>query len=80
MDSEEIEQLRVHVVAQMNLIGEAQNQQALSLEDEATDKKTEDDRINPDDKNNAHGLMKLVRRFINVREIDIDLIDQIKSS
>lgn len=77
LDSEEIEQLRVHVVAQMNLIGEAQNQQALLPNDEATNNETEEDDKESDDKNKAHGLMKLVRRFINVRELDIDLIDQI---
>ena len=89
----EVEELRQHVVAQMNIIGEAQNQALLTPnsatggqgdgEDAAglrygTDAYGDDDDDGkPVGQGKNLGLMKLVRKFINVQEIDIDLIDQI---
>ena len=74
----EVEELRQHVVAQMNIIGEAQNRALLtpnslpSSEEDDPDQEGE-----PVGQGKNLGLMKLVRKFINVQEIDIDLIDQI---
>ncbi|ARE84408.1 DEAD/DEAH box helicase [Roseovarius mucosus] len=71
LNETEVEELRQHVVAQMNIIGESQNQDLLKPAHQ-TD---EDDEPVSQGKN--LGLMKLVRKFINVQELDIDLIDQI---
>lgn len=89
LNEAEVEELRQHVVAQMNIIGEAQNQALLKPN-------SEDPSITGGSRNGADafgnkeeadgepvgqgknlGLMKLVRKFINVQELDIDLIDQI---
>jgi hypothetical protein len=89
----EVEELRQHVVAQLNIIGEAQNQALLTPNSATGDQGAGDDTGGPrygtdaygDDDDEGEpvgqgknlGLMKLVRKFINVQEIDIDLIDQI---
>lgn len=89
----EVEELRQHVVAQMNIIGEAQNQALLTPNPQTGGQGAGDDTAGPrygtdaygDDDDDGEpvgqgknlGLMKLVRKFINVQEIDIDLIDQI---
>lgn len=89
----EVEELRQHVVAQMNIIGEAQNQALLTPNPQTGGQGAGDDTGGPrygtdaygDDDDEGEpvgqgknlGLMKLVRKFINVQEIDIDLIDQI---
>ena len=89
LNEAEVEELRQHVVVQMNIIGEAQNQALLkpnSDEQENTGggnygegagDSEEDGDGEPVGQGKNLGLMKLVRKFINVQELDIDLIDQI---
>jgi hypothetical protein len=76
----------------MNIIGEAQNQALLTPNPQTPDQTAaenvngtrygysednNDDEGQPEGQGKNLGLMKLVRKFINVQEIDIDLIDQI---
>ena len=89
LNEAEVEELRQHVVAQMNIIGEAQNQVLLTPNSEnqtitggsgyGADEfgSEEEPDGEPVGKGKNLGLIKLVRKFINVQELDIDLIDQI---
>lgn len=79
LDLKEVEELRQHVVAQMNIMGEAQNQDLLQGHTSKVDTDGDDGEEDSlkQKQNNAHGLMKLVRKFVNVQDVDIDLIDQI---
>jgi hypothetical protein len=89
LNEAEVEELRQHVVAQMNIIGEAQNQALLKPNSDDQGSTGEDQygaRVGGSEEDGDGepvaqgknlGLMKLVRKFINVQELDIDLIDQI---
>jgi hypothetical protein len=83
-EPEEVEELRQQVVARMNLVNAAQRigkQGQLEIDadgsvsvsaDDAGNKAGGDRRIGAE-----AGLLKLVRSFVNVRDLDIDLIDHI---
>lgn len=78
LTDEEVEELRQHVVAQLNIIGEAQSQAEPAGGDAKTGAREETGDANNDGRSPKNkGLMDMVRRFINISELDIDLIDQI---
>ncbi|WP_027245847.1 DEAD/DEAH box helicase [Leisingera daeponensis] len=75
LTAEETEAIRQDLAARMNLIGMAQRHEdnpGFSDPAGAFSRNDEGDSDGPN-----HSLLNMVRRFINVRELDIDLIDSI---
>ena len=72
LDEDETEAIRQDLAARMNIIGMAKRDAEKPAEDESSDEAGPDG----EEKENL-SLMEMVKRFVNVREIDIDLIDSI---
>ncbi len=75
LTAEETEAIRQDLAARMNLIGMAKRHEdnpGFNDQAEAFNGKDEEDGDGPN-----HSLLNMVKRFINVRELDIDLIDSI---
>lgn len=70
LDREETEAIRQDLAARMNIIGMARRE---AEEGAATDTGSDE----PDEERENLSLLEMVKRFVNVREIDIDLIDSI---
>lgn len=70
LNEDETEAIRQDLAARMNIIGMAKRDAEKSAEGEYSDEVTPDNKENP-------SLLDMVKRFVNVREIDIDLIDSI---
>jgi superfamily II DNA or RNA helicase len=84
LEPEQVEELRQQVVARMNLMDAAQRmggQDRLSLDDQGDVKIGSEGGtgVGEEGRKTAAeaGLLKMVRSFINVRDLDIDLIDHI---
>jgi hypothetical protein len=75
LTDEETESIRQDLAARMNVIGMAKRHEdapGLSAQPGPAGGKDQDDEDSPN-----HSLLNMVKRFINVRELDIDLIDSI---
>lgn len=72
LDEDETEAIRQDLAARMNIIGMAKRDAEKRTAEPGLSAAAEDDR----EKENL-SLMEMVKRFVNVREIDIDLIDSI---
>ncbi|MRU16532.1 DEAD/DEAH box helicase [Roseovarius sp. A21] len=72
LDDDETEAIRQDLAARMNIIGMAKRDAESATQEEDPNKTETDDEA----KENL-SLMDMVKRFVNVREIDIDLIDSI---
>lgn len=80
LDDEQIEEVRQQIVARMNIMDAAQR---FDFGDgpKPTDPDDVEAGVEKDRKKSGGeaGLLKLVRQFINVRDLDIDLIDEINA-
>ena len=73
LNEEEVEELRQHVVLQMNIVSEAHRPEILGTEPSIDPDKA----VEHDTQGQKFSFNKLVKRLINVEELDIDLIDQV---
>ncbi|MGR3608713.1 MAG: DEAD/DEAH box helicase [Sulfitobacter sp.] len=83
LSDEETESVRQHLAAHMNVVTLAQQEEARGMEEAAAvfeGKPTDGDHDAKDDPEGTPStLLQMVKKFINVREIDVDLIDSVNA-
>jgi hypothetical protein len=86
LDDEEAESVRQHLAAHMNILSLARNEQAKRMAE--TQAVFEGKKPDPEDDEDEDGdvsagaqntLLQMVKKFINVRDIDVELIDSVNA-
>lgn len=77
LSHEEVEEVRQQIVLRMGLLDQVNKLQKTTSEDASPSPDESSTEDGPSKIGGEAGLLKLVKQFINVRELDIDLIDTI---